>query len=219
MEVFNLKKFILGLLIISVLVLSACSSSNDGEKDKTENKETQNTNENSESDSESKEEGQAVGVDKGLFSVEVTLPPSFFEGEGIDQAIADAKEEGIKEATKNSDGSVTYKMSKDKHKEMMEEIEVGLKEYLEELKTSEEYPSIKNVTANKEYSEYTLVVNKEGYENGFEGFATLGLGMMGIYYQIFDGVDSDDAIVEVHIKDETTDEIFDTVVFPDDMGE
>lgn len=219
MEVFNLKKILLGLLMISILILSACSSSNEDEAADTKNADSQNTNENAETDSESKEDEQAVGVDKGLFNVEVTLPPSFFEGEDIDQAIADAKAEGVKEATKNADGSVTYKMSKAKHKEMMEEIEVGLKEYMEELKTSEEYPSIKDVTAKKKYSEYTLVVNKEGYENGFEGFAILGFGMMGSYYQIFDGVDSDAVKIKVHLKDETTDEIFDTVVFPDDMGE
>jgi len=199
--------------------LSACSSSNEEEVADTENTDSQNTNETSTTDSESKEKEEAVGVDKGLFSVEVTLPQSFFEGEDIDQAIADAEAEGIKEATKNADGSVTYKMSKDKHKEMMEEIEVGLKEYIEELKTSEEYPSIKEVTANNKYSEYTLIVNKEGYENGFEGFATIGLGMMGMYYQVFDGVDSENAQVKVHVKDESTEEVFDTMVFPDDMEE
>lgn len=201
--------------MISVFVLSACSSSNEDEVADTET----TMNENSATDSKSKEKDEAVEVDKGLFNVEVTLPPSFFEGEDIDQAIAEAEADGIKEATKNADGSVTYKMSKGKHKEMMEEIEVGLKEYIEELKTSEEYPSIKEVTANTKYSEYTLVVNKEGYESGFEGFATLGLGMMGMYYQIFDGTDSDAAKVEMHIQDETTDEIFDTIIFPDDMGE
>lgn len=209
-----MNKLVIGLFLMSVLFLTACSSSNDSEKG---NVDTKNS-ENAETDSKSKED-QSVGVDKGIFNVEVTLPAAYFEGEDIDKAIADAKAEGIKEASKNPDGSVTYKMSKEKHKEMMIELEESVKEYINELQTSEEYPSIREVTANGNNTKYTLIVDKAGYENGFEGFATIGLGMLGMYYQVFDGVDSENAKVEVIVIDETTDEIFDTTVYPDDMKE
>jgi len=198
---------------MSVLVLTACSSTDDTEK---ENKDKEKT-EAVAADSKT-EKDESVGVDKGLFNVEVTLPASFFEGEDIDTAIAEAKADGIKEATKNADGSVTYKMSKDKHKEMMSEMEVGVKEYMDELVT-EDYPSIREVTANKEYSTYTLTVDKALYEGSFDGFASMGLGMMGMYYQVFDGVDAENAKVEINVQDEATSEVFETVVFPDDMEE
>lgn len=41
--------------------------------------------------------------------------------ESTDESIAKAEEEGLK-VTENEDGSLTYKMSKSKHKEMMNEI-------------------------------------------------------------------------------------------------
>lgn len=109
-------------------------------------------------------------------------------------------------------------MSKDKHKEMMSEMEVGIKEYMDELVT-EDYPSIREVTANKEYSTITLTVDKAIYEDSFDGFATMGLGMMGMYYQVFNGVDAENTKVEINVQDEATSEVFETMVFPDDMEE
>jgi len=198
---------------MSVLILTACSSTDDTEKESKEKEKTEAVAADNKT-----EKDESVGVDKGLFNVEVTLPPSFFEGEDIDTAIAEAKADGIKEATKNADGSVTYKMSKDKHKEMMSEMEVGVKEYMDELVT-EDYPSIREVTANKEYSTFTMTVDKALYEDSFDGFASMGLGMMGMYYQVFDGVDSENTKVEINVQDEATSEVFETMVFPDDMEE
>ncbi|WP_394191486.1 hypothetical protein [Paenisporosarcina quisquiliarum] len=208
-----MKKLLLGLILMSMLVLTACSSTNDTEKESKDKEKTEAVAADSKT-----EKDESVGVDKGLFNVEVTLPASFFEGEDIDTAIAEAKADGIKEATKNADGSVTYKMSKDKHKEMMSEMEVGVKEYMDELVT-EDYPSIREVTANKEYSTFTLTVDKALYEDSFDGFASMGLGMMGMYYQVFDGVDAENTKVEINVQDEATSEVFETVVFPDDMEE
>ena len=203
----TLKKLLLALLMMSIFTLAACSSS---DEKGTETKKD---------DGSKTEEEQSVGVDKGIFNVEVTLPAEFFEGEDIDQAIADAKADGIKEATKNPDGSVTYKMSKEKHKEMMKEMEDGIKESMNEMANSEDYSSISEVTVNEDYNKFTLIVDKAAYENSFDSFAAFGLGMIGMYYQVFDGKNADEAKVEINVQDATTKEILNTTVFPDDMEE
>lgn len=210
------------LLMMTILFLAACSSSSDSKAEDatTNNQEVQDATETEQKDSESKEEkGQSIGVDKGLFNVEVTLPASFFEGEDIDQAIADAKAEGVGEVIKNDDGSVTYKMSKATHKEMMAELETSVQESLEEMKISEDFTSIKDVTGNKDYTEFNLVVDQAAYESSFDGFAIFGLGMLGMYYQVFDGTDAENARVEVTVEDEATGEVIGTSVFPDDLPE
>lgn len=209
------------LTMVTAVFLAACSSSSDNTADKesTETQETKAASETEKEESESKEEGQAVDVEKGLLNVEVTLPASFFEGEDIDAAIASAKEEGVGEVIKNDDGSLTYKMSKDTHKEMMAEMKTGVEEYLVEMKTSEDFTSIKDVTGNKDYTEFKMIVDKAAYENSFDGFSSLGLGMMGMYYQVFDGTDAESAKVEVTVEDEATGEVIGTSVFPDDLPE
>ncbi|WP_053590890.1 hypothetical protein [Bacillus sp. FJAT-22090] len=205
-----LKKLI-AFLIVLVFIVSACGT-NETSKEKETEKETENG-------KVEKAESQSVNVDKGLINVEVTLPATFFEDQDINEVIASAKEEGFDEATANEDGSVTYKMSKAKHKEMMDEIKTGILETVEETKNSEDYVSIKDITHNDTFSEFTLVVDKAAYENSFDGFAAFGLGMSGAYYQIFNGVSTEDYKVQISIKDEASGEVFDTIVYPDALEE
>ena len=188
-------KFLFVLLLSVALV--ACSSNEESTKEQEENKE-------------------AVEVDKGLLNVEVTLPASLFEGENLDEVIAQAKEEeGIKEVTKNEDGSLTYKMSKSAHKKMMAEMEKEIKASVEEMETSEDYTSIEKVEHNKSFTEFTVTVNKEAFENGFDGFALFGLAIQSMYYQLFDGASEEDYKTTFQLKDVETSEIFDTIIYPD----
>lgn len=200
-----MKKLIVFMSLMIVL-LSACS---DGEK--TAGKKEAGTEKKT-------EESEAVEVDKGLLNVEVTLPASMFEGEDADSSIAEAEKEGIK-VTKNDDGSVTYKMSKAKHKEMMKEMETELQKTIADTKNGEDYPSVKEVTNNKDFSEFTLEVDREAYENSFDGFAVFGLGLSGMFYQLFNGVDPEDYEVKILVKDTATGEVFNEVIYPDAMVE
>ncbi len=168
---------------------------------------------------EAVDEDQSVDVDTGLLSVVITIPPDMLEGQDIEQLIADAEEAGVREATENEDGSLTYEMSRATHNEMIKEMEEGINENLEEIKDSEDYPSIQDVTANNSYSEFTLVVDQEAFENSFDGLAALGLAMTGMYYQQFNGDDPDHMKVTVHFKNAETGEVFDTTVYPDAFDE
>jgi hypothetical protein len=200
------------MILAGMLVLSACSSNSDKEA-VAEEKSSTEVKEQETSDSE-----EAASVDKGLFSVEVTIPASMFEGENLDTVIADAEAEGIK-ASKNDDGSVTYKMSKSQHKEMLAEIKQSITDSIEEMKTGEDFVSIKDITFNKAFTEFTMVVDKATYENSMDGFASFALGIGGMMYQMYDGVDPDKYKVKILIQDEETNEVFDEIVFPDDMNE
>ncbi|MFC4022344.1 hypothetical protein ACFOUV_00770 [Oceanobacillus longus] len=208
----NRKKSLCLIVLLSLLLLLAACGDND----------TGNT-ENQESGSASeKESDESLDVDKGLLNVEVTLPPNFFESEEKDVAtiIEEAEaEEGIKEVTQNSDGTLTYKMSKSKHKEMMEEMESEISTTIEDMVTSEDYVSIQDVKASKSFSEFTMVVDREGYENSFDGFAALTLGMSGMLYQLFDGASPDDYNVTISLEDAATGEVFDTVNYPEALEE
>ena len=164
------------------------------------------------------EEGQ-VNVDKGLLNVEVTLPATFFEGEDLDSVIAEAKKDGVSKVTKNDDGSLTYKMPKSKHKEMLKDLAKSTDETMEEMKNDKDFPSIKDISRNKSLSEFTMEVDKGKFEDSFDGFAALGLGITGMYYQAFNGKDLDDYNVTIFIKDEETQKVFDKFVYPDDLEE
>ena len=200
---------ILFVLLSVVFILGACGG-NDEEKTQDDQKNNEQTQAEKDQDT-----SDSVEVDKGLLDVEVIIPASFFAGEDKEQVIAEAKEEGVAEVKENEDGSLTYKMSKSTHKEMMHGIEADLNDAIDEIKNDDEYASIQDITANDSYSEFTMVVDEEAFANSFDGFASLGLGILGLYYQLFDGVDPDDYDVKVHIEDADTGEVFDTIVYPD----
>src|SRR5690606_39726518 len=89
----------------------------------------------------------------------------------IDEMITEAKEEeGVKEVTKNDDGSITYKLTKERHKEMMDEMKKEIDTSIEEMKSGDDFASIKDIKHNDKYSEFTVVVKKEDFENSFDTF-------------------------------------------------
>ncbi|XXM70796.1 hypothetical protein ACQ0QQ_13865 [Lysinibacillus sphaericus] len=187
-------------VLAAVILLTACSSE----------------------EASKKEDGKKevnVEVDKKLFNVEVSLPASMFKNESLETIKADAKENGIKDVTQNEDGSITYKMSKSTHKKMLRDIADSIDETIEETKTSEDFVSIKDIKHNDSFSEYTMIVEKEKYENSMDAFATMSLGMSGMMYQLYDGVSADDYSVTVKVEDEASGETLEEVVYPDDLEE
>ncbi|AVK84895.1 hypothetical protein C3943_15705 [Lysinibacillus sp. B2A1] len=204
------KILILPLTLLLSILLVACSQDKESES----GKKSDNADKAAE---ETKDE--SVKVDKGLLNVEITIPASLFEGQDIDSAINEVKKEGVKEVIKNDDGSVTYKMSKSVHKEMMKEMEKSILDTIEEIKTSKDFASIKDVTYNKSFTEFTITVNKEQFENGFDAMASMGLALKGMYYQLFSGIDSEKFKVTVIFKDDSNGEVINTIVYPDDLNE
>jgi len=164
------------------------------------------------------EKGESIEVDKGVFSVEITLPASFFKGQDMNDIINEVEDDDIK-IILNEDGSVTYKMSKSKHNEFMAEVYNDQVEYIEEIKNSGDYKSVKDIIYNKTFSEITLIVDQEAFENSFDGFVTLGLGISSLYYQLFNGISPDKYKVTIYFKNVETGEIFGDVVYPDALEE
>ncbi|MBS4214846.1 hypothetical protein [Neobacillus rhizophilus] len=193
-----MKKITSLFLAAMLLFLVSCSA----EKTDKQPKETEKPN------------SEAVNVDKGLLSVTITLPASMFEDQNVDEVVANAQKEGIT-ATKNEDGSVTYKMSKSKHKEMMQEMKTTVIQTVNDAKSGKDFQSIKDITYKDDFSEFTLIVDKAAYENSFDGFAALGLGMSGMMYELFNGVKPEEYKVTINIKDQATQNVFDQIVYPD----
>lgn len=196
------------VLIASVMFITACASTETSETDENQD----------ESEKEVENEG-GVEVDKGLLNVEVTLPELFLEEEEMEEIIEEAKEDGISEVKQNEDGSLTLKMSKKEHKKMMKEMNDDIVESVDEMINDDDYDSIKDITYNKSFSEFTMVVNKEGFEDGLDGFAALGLGILGMYFQVFNGDDLEKNKVKILVQDESTGDVFNEITYPDALEE
>ncbi|MGU3472876.1 hypothetical protein ACLBWT_17240 [Paenibacillus sp. D51F] len=59
--------------------------------------------------------------------------------------------------------------------------------------------------------------DKAAYEGSFDAFAALGVALPSMLYQVYTGTDADKTKVTVHIQDQASGEVFNTVVYPDAM--
>lgn len=208
------KLVLIGALFTTLFLIVACGGDSTEDQsetpDQSEIEETSNDSETNESDEEN------IEIDKGLLSVEVTIPASFLgDDSDIDQTKAEAEEMGVTEITTNDDGSLTYKMPKSVHKEWLKQTADGIDESIQELVSSDDFVSIKDVEANNDYSKFNMVVDRETFEASLDGFATVTLGVSGTMYQYISGTNPDDYNVTIEVVDESSGEVIDSIVFPD----
>lgn len=188
-------KRILAFLMSTVLLLSltACGSNHPAQDNGNQTNDMEESNSSGENNGENNSGG--IEVDEGLLSVEVTIPAEFLD-EGTTQESLNqlAAESGYGSVVLNEDGSATYTMTKEQHEKLMAEIRSGIEEAMDEMFDSEEFPAITNVSANANYTEFTVELNSD--EVGLtESFAVLGFYMLGGMYNAFNGTPADDITV------------------------
>ena len=156
-----------------------------------------------------------ISVDKNLFSVDVTIPASFYEDEKITQAEleADAAKKGYGKAKLNSDGSVSFRMSKAQHKAALAEMKKSLDDYIQE--SVDASPKIfKKISYNSNMTEFNISVDKASYEDDFSaGFIGFGMALQSSFYQMFNGTQNPKT--ELKFIDASTGKVFDTAQWPE----
>ena len=156
---------------------------------------------------------EGIEVDEGLLSVEVTLPVSYVDGQTPDEIKADAEKMGYNDCTIHEDGSVTYKMSKAKHREVLDTYKKSFDESIAET-IAEENGVVKEIKYNDNLSKIDVYLDEARYDE-WNSFAVLGYYMFGSYYQIFAGTDAEKIDVVVNAINADTKETIDTFALSD----
>lgn len=142
--------------------------------------------------------------------IELTLPASFFDEEGMTELNEEAKANGVKEVTVNDDGSVTYKMTKSAHEELLGEIKKGIDETITEmLDDKENYGSFTEITYNDDVTEFKIMVDPATY-GGLEFFAALELYVAGNMYQGMNLVPEEEINTAVQFVNKDTNEVIES---------
>lgn len=176
------------LLVIMFLLLSSCSSKTTDQKV------------NSATDSNNNSE--QIQVAKGLSTVKVTFPAWVFQG-------SESKQEEIEENAKkqgakvifNDDGSVTYEMSKEVHKKLLDDFKKTIDDAISEmLKDPDGNNPFKKITYNDDFSEFNITVDNSKY-SPFDSLTAIGFYFYGTFYQCLQGSDNPRVIVNFIDKD------------------
>ena len=95
-----------------------------------------------------------VQVENGIMTVSLTVPADL--AQNITQETIDA---GIgtqyQAAFRNQDGSITYKMTKEQHQAMLEQLAVSFDNSLQEMIDNENY-TISNITRNNDFTVFDI---------------------------------------------------------------
>ena len=199
----DMKKKLISLLLIAAIVLSGCGGTKDPATNSNANPDTsaaalETTSENpQEETTEAMSDLEAIGdikVEQELFDVTITVPADFVGTITQEELDAKSVENGYK-ATLNDDGSVTYVMTKKQHTQMMDDISKSLNDSLAEMVGSEDYPNITAITANADFTKFT-VTTKNTEPDFAESFAVIAFYTYGGMYHIFNGTTVDNILVE-----------------------
>ncbi len=208
-----LKKVLVYILSIS-MTLTACggvpiNKDSNAVKESTESVESsyEDTESAASDDTDSLDVLGDVKVDNNLFNVEITVPKDFVGEITQEELDAPGTEKNYNTATLNDDGSVTYKMSKSQHQDMLKSIADSIDEGLNGMIGSEDYPNITDVKADSDYTSFTVTTKNE--ETSLtETLSVLVLYMYGGMYAVFNGTTVDN--VHVEFINEGSGQIIDT---------
>lgn len=130
----------------------------------------------------------SIDVDKGLFDVTITFPADFatdITQEEIDQQVADGK---VHSGQINEDGSVTYVMSKDQHKAIVDGISESIQSTLDGMVGTEDYPNFTAIDHNEDYTSFTVkTTTKPGETAISDSMSVLIFATCGQTYGIVSG--------------------------------
>jgi len=208
----EMKKRISCILLAIALTMSltACGNAESTKAtDSTETAESSESVDSTETD-ELTETLEAIGeveADKNLFSVELTIPAEFMEGKTQDELDAVAKEKGFKSITLHEDGSATYVMTKAQHEQLMSELTDSINSSLKEMIGSEDYPNITDITANDDFTSFTIATTSSELSLN-ESFSVLAFYTYAGMYNIFNGTPVEN--VHVDFVNADSGEIIDT---------
>ena len=208
------KKLSLVLALIMVFSITACGSKNSasstaaGSKSETADQTVVNQGKTPQTATASSEEAELaaeaaelkgigdVEVKNGILTVSVTLPADFV-GEETTQEYLDANAgEVYASGVRNEDGSVTYKMTKAQHRQMLARITSGMDESLKKLIDDETY-SIADIAYNQNCTVFDVTLDSDSL--GFaDAFAAMMFYMYGGMYGIFSGDRPDGIIVNFY---------------------
>jgi len=160
-------------------------------------------------------DAQGISVDEGLFSVSLTLPKSFIEMDeevfGIDNL---KKNPDFQDTVQNPDGSITLKMSKSKHHELLATLQTSVDDAVTDALTDENTAGyFTDIKVNKGCTEITASI-KENETDFMQLFTLLGVEYVCLMYQAFDS--NPTGKVKVTVINDTTKETIEEFYIPPD---
>ena len=134
----------------------------------------------------------STGVDAGSFDVDGNF----------------ASEQGYISAEVTEEGDLVIVMTKARQKEILDAYADGIDDMINGYVDGEETPYIQQITYTEHFTEFTVKVDREGYENAEYDATPASLAISAAIYQMFAGIPAN---ITVNVVDAVTGEIIGTI--------
>ena len=104
---------------------------------------------------ETVEDAANIESDKNLLTIEVTFQPTV--DDRTDEELEELRNsEGYVSITRNEDNSITYVITKEKQKDLLNQCKEKFATFAEKTPGSEDYPNVTNLEVNDDFSIFTI---------------------------------------------------------------
>ena len=156
-------------------------------------------------------------VDETLTTVDITIPASLLGDLTDDELYQMVSDQGYVGYTRNSDGSVTYRMSLAKRDEALQAAEMSVEGAFSAMVSYE--PSILAITHSDDFRSITLEVNQEEFEASDSAeLIGVDVALSATFYQMFDGVDTQDYLAQIDYLDADSQVIYKSESYPPEVN-
>lgn len=138
--------------------------------------------------------------------IEVTLNESFFLGLSFSDIKEDARLMGIDDVTLNADHSVTYRMTKKQHMEIVDEMKNEVYIWMDE--TINHMDSVSKMTINDTLTELKVFANENKFTEQADHMQFFGIAFQVAIIQLFNLVELEDVQFKILYINEDTEVVF-----------
>lgn len=119
--------------------------------------------------------------------ISLTIPSEYVYGASQDDLNKAAEAGGYESITLNENGTATYVITEDQHKQMLLDLAKGINEGLQNIPGSDEYKDVTKVSANSDFTSYEIYTSNTGADYD-TSMVVMVLKMYSTMYYAFDGV-------------------------------
>ena len=145
--------------------------------------------------------------------INLTLPKEAF-GDNVAELAPKIKEaRGFEAVSVNEDGSATFTMSKEQHKEWLLEYEEEMKAEIESVLIKNNFDSVTDVSYSKDYTDAKVKVDKELFEKKNDKIVSETIANKLKMYNYFAGKKPENVKVSVTFVDNATNKTIETLEY------
>lgn len=152
-------------------------------------------------------------------AVSVVVPEIYIPEDFTNELTAEQIDFGFNAIKLNENGSVTYRINSGDYKRYVANLEQKTKAEIEAMPSTGNYPSVKSMECNDDFTEVKVTVDKEAYEGSWDNLALYDSFELIGYLQAMQGYANAGIEAEYMIIDSASGEQYTTVSFPEALNQ